>query len=240
MVPTRIVVSPEIRGREEIQALPFSRFLADEGEVVARSRSSDTRAVVLAGHALHLKRYRYSVRQTIRGMFRNTRFGLSRVAREYAMLVRVAERLGPGVVPRAVAYGERRRVGFLRAAFLATETVPDAQPVADDVDAGDLGRFLRRIHDGGFTHGRLYARNLLVTGEGSFRIVDLDRASLTEETAHPGPAALDLACLLASLPGIGAEQLFAAYGRERARYAVIAMMPMARAGLDRRSGPPRV
>jgi len=240
VVSTRIVISPEIPGRDGLEALPFERFFGAEGEVVARSRSSDTRSVVLAGHPLHVKRYRYSPRQALRGMLRNTLSGPSRVAREYAMLTRVADRLGADVVPRAVAFGEARRFGFLRAAFLATETIPDSHPVTGAVDAASLGRFLRSIHDRGFSHGRLYARNLLRAGDGSLRLVDLDRAIRTDRRAAGRRAALDIACVLASLPGLDGEALIAGYGREDVRDLVDAVMPVAQAGLKKRSGPPHV
>jgi len=157
------------------------------------------------------------------------------------MLSRVADRLGKDVVPGAVACGEHRRFGFLRAAFLATLTIPDVLPVEETVEAAALGRFLRTTHDRGLSHGRLYARNLLVSGRGdTFHLVDLDRAVLTEHPAVGIRAGLDIACVLASLPALDGEALLLGYGKDEIRAVVDAALPGARAGLARRSGPPRV
>lgn len=203
------------------------------------SRSSNTVALRLAGVDLHVKRYRYSRRQAFRGCLRNTFLGPSRVRAEFEMARRLRGRLGD-VTPAAAAFGEERRAGFLRRAFFATETIADAAPVGSEASAHALGSFLRRLHAAGFSHGRLYARNLLATPDGTLRIVDLDRTTFRLRPVRGPRAARDLAHLLVSIEGLDGAALLDAYGAPSLATEVERARVAATAGLARRSGPPHV
>ncbi len=234
-----IVVSPDIPATHDLRGFGLDAFFADSGEIAARSRSSETVAFLLAGADLHVKRYRYSPKQAFRGCLRNTFREPSRVRAEYEILRRIASKVGD-VAAVAVAYGEQRHLGFLRRAFLATATIAGAVPVGPDVSVETVGNFLRRIHDGGLSHGRLYPRNLLVSPDGSLRMVDLDRARLTVEPVTGPRAATDLVYLLSSMEGIDGDAVHAAYGRPVAERDMKRARGQAAAGREKRAGPPHV
>jgi len=238
-VSATIVVSPDIPATHDLRGFGFDAFFADSGEIAARSRSSETVALLLAGADLHVKRYRYSPRQAFRGCLRNTFRKPSRVRAEYEILRRIASEVGD-VAAVAVAYGEERHLGFLRRAFLATATVAGAVPVDPDISVEAVGNFLRRIHDGGLSHGRLYPRNLLVSPDGSLRMVDLDRARLTDEPATGPRAASDLVYLLSSIDGIDGDAIHADYGRPLTERDLRRAEAKAAAGREKRAGPPHV
>ena len=146
----------------------------------AWSRTTDTVQVHLSGGAsLFIKRYHYPRwRNRIKGMFRGTFFGLSRVRSEYRAL---ATMRGLGIhAVRPVAYGERRRWHFLRSSFLITEAVPGAVSLAtyaQQYGNGNpsartfrqrqealtvLARQVRHMHDQGVVHGDLFLRNIMI------------------------------------------------------------------------------
>lgn len=165
------------------------------GETVARSRTSETLRVQAFGLDLHLKRYRYSIRRAVQGGLRNTFLGPSRAAGEFRML----SRLGVELAPRPIALGEHRKAGFLREAFLATETVEGARPLDITLSrdgARALGACVGRLHAGGIVHGGLFPRNVLATPDGRYRVLDLDRA---RESRSLEDRAFDLACLAESV-----------------------------------------
>ena len=120
-----------------------------------------------------------------------------------------------------MAFGEIRCCLLLKEAILVTRAVPgatalDAGP-ADPADARAVGSFLSRLHRAGLVHGSLFARNLLRTPGGGFRLVDLDHAQVHANGRLPPlpPRARDLAFLEASAPGSRADRLRAlcAYAR---------------------------
>lgn len=197
----------------------FAAYATAEGEVVARSRSTDTVRLRLDGVDLHLKRWRYPLATALRNVLRNTLLAPSRARREYRMLAALA---ALEAAPAPAAFGERRVLGLLREAFVASVTFADAAPLSERVPGGGepdraLGRFLGRLHAAGATHGRLFARNLLLGPDGTFRLVDLDRARVRRSGPAPASArAKDLAFLsesLADIPLPRHRAVLAAYGQ---------------------------
>ncbi|MHC4473527.1 MAG: lipopolysaccharide kinase InaA family protein [Planctomycetota bacterium] len=201
----RVRVQAEYTGRVPES---FEEWDLEGGEIVALSGSTETRRIRLAGLDLHVKRHRYSPRAALRAALRNTWLWPSRAAREFQMLAAFRALAGPDVAPAPVALGEERVLGLLRSSFLATATVLGARPLDRQTPEGRdaarrLGRFLASIHGAGLSHGRLFARNLLVTDTG-FAVVDLDRARSVGTGRRPSEAARarDLAFLDESVPGV--------------------------------------
>jgi tRNA A-37 threonylcarbamoyl transferase component Bud32 len=199
----RVEVHPERRDRMPDR---WRKWPLGEGRVVARSPSTETRRVLVDGLDLHVKRHRYTVGRALKAALRHTLLRRSRAESEYRHLEVFRARLGLDAAPLPVAFGERRILGLLLEDFLATETLADAAPIVASPTGAPaaalvLGRFLRRLHDAGLSHGRLFARNLLAV-EGGFAIVDLDRARALEEGrgVREAARAKDLAFLDESLP----------------------------------------
>lgn len=151
-----------------------------EGRVAAWSRTTDTLYVPgpTPGQGYYVKRYFYPRwRNRIRGMFRGTFFGMHRGQAEYMSLLAM-QSLGV-TAARPVAHGSRRVAHFLTACFLITEEVPDAcnlTTFAQRVTTGAqplpvrqrhamtrrLAEMVAAMHEGGFSHGQLFWRNILV------------------------------------------------------------------------------
>ncbi len=206
---TLVRVYPEFRSRVPAGFAPWAEA---RGEEVARSRTTLTVRTTLGDVPVHLKRYHYPLGVALGAALRNTFLGRSRADREFRALTALRQR-APDLAPAPVAFGERRTLGLLREAFVATETVPGAVPLtpahlADRAAAHALGQFLRRLRTVGLLHGSLFARNLIVGGDGRLRVVDLDRAVLYPLIGHGRPQQeflsrwpRELACLDASLAG---------------------------------------
>jgi len=146
--------------------------------LAAMSGSSETFAVDIDSPSgktvqVFVKRYRYrSWRARIEGMFRGTFLGRSRARFEFETLSEMNRR---GVcVVRPMAYGELRKLGFLKACFLVTEgesntkaldrlfdSTASKQSLTPELIAA-LGGHVRKMHDAGVVHGGLFARNILV------------------------------------------------------------------------------
>ena len=212
----RVVLSPAFSS--DLPA-DFRAFADLGGRTVALSGSTRTVRGALAGVDLHVKRHDYPVRRALAGALRNTFRRPSRAAREFRMLTEFARR---GAAPAAAAFGEDRWFGFLRQAFVASVTadggVPSSEAPPDSAGAAAaLGAFLGRVHRDGLCHGRLFARNLLVLPDGTFLLVDLDRATCRPgRMPSRGARGWDLACLaqsLGSAPAALALRAFAAYRR---------------------------
>ncbi|RMF83233.1 MAG: hypothetical protein D6744_05040 [Planctomycetota bacterium] len=151
-----------------------------DGRVVAWSRSTDVVFIECrdGGPGFYLKRYRYAQwDRRLRGMLRGTLLGRHRGEHEYRLLARM-QRLGLPVV-RPVAYGMRRRWGFIEASFLITEAAPDAEnlttvgtavrdgamrmgPAERMEVARQLAGVVARMHETGFSHGQLFWRNIVM------------------------------------------------------------------------------
>lgn len=106
----------------------------------------------------------------------------SRPARELRLLAALYNRGLP--VPRPVAARAVRRRGLTYTADLITEAIPETCPLADHLAEqtldGDgwhnLGAVIARMHQAGVWHADLNARNILVTPEHAFHLIDFDRA----------------------------------------------------------------
>jgi hypothetical protein len=196
--------------------------LAHMGErVVAWSRTTDT--VFVAGCAgqpgFYVKRYFYPRwRHRLRGALRGTFFGHHRGLAEYRAL-QAMRRLGIPAA-RPVACGSRRLMHFVSACFLITEEVPDGQNLtsfAQAVAAGQvalstaarveiarrLAAQVARMHAGGFAHGQLFWRNIVVRtsphADSEFFFLDARPASrLTRLGSGPTWCCAELARLAAS------------------------------------------
>jgi len=169
--------------------------------LAAWSRTTDTVQVHLKRNAtwtgsVFVKRYHYpSWKHRLKGMFRGTFLFRSRARSEFDALHAMRSRGIQAVRP--VAYGERRVLRFLRSCFLITEAVPGAmslasfarrcaegggsaiEPAARREIITCLARQIRHMHEQGFVHGRLYARNILVRPlpERRFEFYLLDASS---------------------------------------------------------------
>lgn len=100
-------------------------------------------------------------------------------------------------IPRPVAVGEKRFLGFERLSFIITERIPGGAPLDEhirerwsgELDAGallekrallwDLGEAVRRIHNAGLTHMDLYLSHFFVSetseGDKELYLIDLQR-----------------------------------------------------------------
>ncbi len=147
--------------------------------MAALSGSSETFPVDLPeGARVFVKRYRYRrLRARWAGMFRGTLFGASRARFEYEFLQEMRRRGVSAVEP--LAYGEKRKRGFLRACFLITAAADETESIDSFLLAADggaaerralarrLGAQIRRMHDAGVVHGGLFGRNIMVGCEGT-------------------------------------------------------------------------
>ena len=224
----RLVIDPADRGwLAGVGLTSVSRLMKYQPErLAAVSESSETFPVELDGidgapDVVFVKRYRYrGWGARLGGVFRGTLFGHSRARFEYDFLSEMRKRGVPAVRP--IAYGEKRRRGFLAACCLLTEGEPDV--VSLDVwlsrkwRAGDLSRAWRRLfvvalaelirgmHQAGICHGGLFGRNIQVRRKGDaveFVLLDPDRSGCL----HAGPVpqdgmASDLSDLAATAAGL--------------------------------------
>jgi len=199
-VGRRVFVQSDFRGRVPDDWGSWGEL---GGPVVARSRTTETRRVRVGDAELLLKRYLYPLEVSLKAAPRNTFLGRSRAGREFRMLLAFRRRAGRAVAPAPAALGEERTFRLLRAAFLATEWVPDSaapnpRRLLETGTAEALGAFVGTFHAAGLIHGSLFGRNLLLTPDGSYRLVDLDRASVVRGLSLQARAR-DLAFLLTSL-----------------------------------------
>ncbi len=192
------------RSVNQIMKIPAAGAVALSGtsDVVRVSTESAPGAPPL----LFIKRYRYDrPAQRLRLLFRGGWVGRSRARFEFEFLEEMRRRGAPAVRP--VAYGEKRRRGLLRAAFLATEGAVGAVSLdrwVDDVrrsgriPAGvrrrlidDLGSSVRALHAAGVFHGALFWRNILVRCEpsGRFAVAFIDPDTRGRFFAGQVPAA---------------------------------------------------
>lgn len=105
----------------------------------------------------------------------------SRPAREFNMLAWLYNQGLP--VPRPIAARAVRRGPWYRADLL-TRAILDTQPLADYLSQSELaashwqqlGQTIARLHAQGIWHADLNARNILITGNKQFYLLDFDRA----------------------------------------------------------------
>jgi tRNA A-37 threonylcarbamoyl transferase component Bud32 len=152
--------------------------------LAAWSRTTDTIQVFLHGGAsVFIKRYHYPRwKNRLKGTFRGTFFGYSRVRAEFRALQTMRQLGIQGVRP--VAYGERRSLHYVHNCFLISEAVPGATSLANYAmqHASDnhsprsfrrhrkvltvLAHQVRHMHERRFVHGDLFWRNVLIRALG--------------------------------------------------------------------------
>lgn len=179
-------------------------------------RTSDVRVVQLPGPfgdetQAVLKRYWYpSLSDQLKGLFRNTFFGICRAAREFRNLSRLG--LLDCSLVRPIAVGEDRTVRLLKRAFILTEHIPGTLSLEEILRsptfntwpharrrrlAAQLGNWVRAIHDRGFRDRDLFARNILVhhslhpsgirgAKNGFFVLSKIDSSAASGGRAQPG------------------------------------------------------
>lgn len=182
-----------------------------------------------------LKAYSYSGAARLR-----TVFIASRAGREYRNLLRMA---GLGFsVPRPVACGQARTLGFVSDSFVMTRALEDAVPIWTFIYEAktapfpfpgraerlrliaDFAKVLRRAHEEGFFIHTLRSKNVLLTKNGEryeLNVIDVPFAGIWRWKLFPGAGRVrDLASLLkwARLLLTRTERMrFArAYGADRA------------------------
>lgn len=233
----RIIIAPNDRGWLTQVGLASVREVSryKPSDVVALSRSSDIFMVLvdptLGGPScIFVKRYHFErASQRVKQIFRGTLLGKSRARFEYEFLNEMIRRGLPTVRP--VAYGEKRKRGFVRMAFLITvgeQEVGSLDHMALSLrqDTGrtekrnpfpadlrrsltdSLGRAIRRMHDAGVRHGGLFWRNILVRERfsGDDRILFLDpdtRGKLVPGSLSQQDAIADLSQVIASGMALG-------------------------------------
>jgi hypothetical protein len=210
-------------GGEEGWAL--LRSLRDP-RVVARSRTTLTEAgfLDLPGGPVPVHRKVYAYRgaaAALAGLFRTTFAARSRSAREADALLL----LHPlGLAPAPVAVAERRTLGLLREAMVASRTVEGGRDLeARDAEPGlaeAAGRAAGRMHAAGLGDLSLAPRNLVAApaGPGAWEVRKVDSGGMRRAARGGALQAADLADLLAGLEGRwpqeGLDALRAAYARE--------------------------
>lgn len=106
----------------------------------------------------------------------------TRPAREFRLLAALYNRGLP--VPRPVAARAVRRAGMAYTADLITEAIPGTRPLADhltttamdEAEWRQLGAVIAGLHRAGIWHADLNARNILISQQPDFHLIDFDRA----------------------------------------------------------------
>ncbi len=226
-----MVVSPDARALLDGLRDPKDVIGKWGADVPPAHRRSAVKELRLAEGRFFLKIYAYS------GIWRlRTVFIVARAGREYRNLLRMAE-IGFHV-PRPVAWGQARTLGFVSESFLMTRAVEDAvelKAMIDDRGAlppprerrrliDEFARTLRRAHEERFFVHTLRFKNLLLAREGGghkLYVIDVPFAGIWRWRLFPRAGRVrDLAVLMK-----GARQLLSrtermrfarAYGADRA------------------------
>ena len=198
---TQVEVRPDL-GLGDVPAT----FWTDDAS--GRARSS-VREVRLPQGRFFLKVYSYS------GLWRlRTIFIVARAGREFRNLRKMAE-LGFRV-PDAVAWGQKRTLGFVSTSFVLTRAVENAIDLRAMIDRPgsfplpppaerrqlieEFARTLRRAHDEKFFIHTLRAKNLLLGKEGdrwALHVIDVPFAGIGRYRLFPGWGRVrDLAVLM--------------------------------------------
>jgi hypothetical protein len=211
---TTVRIDPAHRDRFEAEGLASFDALAGAARSsgAGRDQRSVSRLAFAGGapKAYYLKRYAYGGPRILR-----TFLYRAKAQREYANLRRVIEAGVPAVRP--VAWGVRRRFGFVRDSVLVTESIDGAQNARTLIGSYLAGRFaavpreafrdamgrlvddLRRLHDQGLYLQTAFEKNVLVwmrEGRAAYAWVDLPFAGRTPPGWLPRRLRIrDLACL---------------------------------------------
>jgi len=217
-------------------------------QVFARSRTTDTSAVELAGvGALVRKRWTWPRRRDrLKGALRTTWAARSPARREHDALTRLRALPGGAFAPEPLGWLEERAGGVLRSCVLLTRAVPGATDLASWLVAtspkkararvlADLAHRVRAMHDAGLADFDMHPRNVLVTPDGATLKVDCAKQRRRKAAASSADRARDLASLDVGLVRLASPSeraaFFASYGADAALRAAV---DRARAGIDAR------
>lgn len=182
--------------------LPQGRLLKQEHKTLIWSADVGSEKGIV-------KMYRHrGVANTIRGWA--VRY---RVQREHEHLEHLAAHGIPCTVPLGWTHGYTPEHGFYE--ILATREIEDAQSLDEvirsgaSVDLAPLFAAVRRMHEAGFRHQVLYARNIIVGGdpaEGRCFVCDVPRSYIFPGSILGTRLAIqDIADLVASLAAAGMQ-----------------------------------
>ena len=148
----------------------LDQTLAQGGTVISADPVSRTSRIEIDGTGYYLKVY-YAAGKRLR-----RHLGASKISREWSNLLALRDLGIP--VANIIAYGEERPAGRFKRGALITEEIVDSRELTmipashpallrmpgwlASVSA-QLAAHIRRMHAGGFTHGDLHLRNILVT-----------------------------------------------------------------------------
>jgi hypothetical protein len=206
-----LVVHPDHRPLFDGLAAPCDVIVKWGAAIPPAERRSAVADLKLPEGHYFLKVYAYS------GLWRlRTLFIVSRAGREYRNLLRLAE-LGFNV-PRPVAYGQARTLGFVSESFVMTRALEDAASIWSFVYEpkttpfpfpgraerlrliGELAKVLRRAHGEKFFIHTLRSKNVLLTCEGgryALHVIDVPFAGILRWKLLPRAGRVrDLASLL--------------------------------------------
>lgn len=161
----------------------------------------------------YLKHYFYpTVSDRLKIAFRGGLLGRCRARVEFDNLIRLNEQ---SLAPQVIAFGIRRRWGFLTQAMLIVQEVADVEPL-DDFAASKLknlnrqqrrcfierlATFTQAMNREGFINGQFFWRNILVSyqppAEFSFQVIDPSSSRRWAQWFMPY---YDLACLDIAAP----------------------------------------
>ena len=151
----------------------------DRGEAVTDHRSSWVRRFEVGTTEVFAKTYDYpTLRDRLRGAFRNTWFAPSRARREWDGLCWLRSK--GFEAPEPLACLEHRIAGALRRAVLVTATQPgeridhlltDLVPTELDALLTHLEQHVEAMHAAGFRHRNLDLRNLLARRESNAWVI---------------------------------------------------------------------
>lgn len=199
--------------------------------VFARSRTTDTAAVVLDGvGAVVRKRWTWPRRRDrLKGALRTTWAAQSPARREFDALSRLRALPGGPFAPEPLGWMEERTSGVLRACVLLTRAIDGAVDLAAWLVASksssrrtrtltDLARRVRAMHDAGLADFEMHPRNVLVAPDGATLKVDCAKQRVRAGAASTADRARDLAALDVGLVRLASREerdaFFGSYGAD--------------------------
>ncbi|MCA8914595.1 MAG: hypothetical protein KDB90_04215 [Planctomycetes bacterium] len=215
MRETRLLVDPALRSELESEGLLDVNALAARGDletIKARLESRQTyRLVTAAGTTLYLKLYReIEPEPRFAGLF--ARGFDSPASREWHVLQRLHELRVPTMRPAAcieeVESGVVKRAALLTVGLSAPRSLQKLlleeftecpQPARRWQLTVELGRILRRMHDGGVNHRDFYLVHIRVGHDDELYVTDLNRADIRKRVTRRWRVK-DVAALLHSAP----------------------------------------
>lgn len=221
----------------------FADAFRVDGELVNVDPRSEVLRLGPAGAGLYLKRFRYPA--TLAGFLR---LGAPSHCRREAENLDFLATLGVGV-PAVLGWGEERRLGRPRRAFLVTAALEGARSLERILEDGaadggrrraiamELAGQVARMHEAGYLDRDLKFRNVMVAADGRLHHLDSPKGRRFGRALDLRHAAIDLGMLLKHAPRFfGAREILrflavyaAARGLDRAVRRRLATKAAARA-----------